>query len=383
MARARNIKPGFFRNADLVELSAETRLLFIGLWTLADREGRLEDRPRQIKMELFPADSFDVGSMLDQLQSSGFVIRYEVDSIKVLEVSNFIKHQDPHYKEKASELPPRPGTENFILASAVTRLQRKRILDRDGHECQHCAATEALCIDHVIPVSRGGDSSDDNLQILCSACNTKKGNKLDGETKNLKQRRVDFGATLNQRIDASPSDPRILNPESCSLNPESRILIADSLIPDTENQTQTPFGGSASHTAPAKVKVAKASKEPAPTTKTWEAYATAYEAKYRTVPVRNAMVNGQLAQLVARLGAPEAPQVAAWYLTHRNQFYVASGHSVAMLLRDCEKLRTEWATGRQGTVTQAMQADKTQTNFNAFAPMIAEAQAKERTHAVN
>ena len=46
MARARNIKPGFFRNADLVEMPIEARLLFIGLWTLADRSGRLEDRPR-------------------------------------------------------------------------------------------------------------------------------------------------------------------------------------------------------------------------------------------------------------------------------------------------------------------------------------------------
>ena len=53
MARARNIKPGFFKNEFLADLPFETRLLFIGLWTLADREGRLEDRPRKIKMELF------------------------------------------------------------------------------------------------------------------------------------------------------------------------------------------------------------------------------------------------------------------------------------------------------------------------------------------
>lgn len=221
MARARNIKPGFFRNADLVELPVETRLLFIGLWTLADREGRLEDRPKQIKMEIFPADSFDVGSMLDQLQSAGFVDRYEVDSIKVLEVLNFIKHQDPHYKEKASELPPRAGAENFMRATGVTRLQRQRILERDEHQCQHCTATDALCVDHVLPISRGGDSSDGNLQILCSACNTKKGNKLDGETKNSKQRRIDVGSNLNQRNDASPSEPGFLTPESPTLIPDS------------------------------------------------------------------------------------------------------------------------------------------------------------------
>lgn len=229
MARARNIKPGFFRNADLVELPVETRMLFIGLWTLADREGRLEDRPKQIKMEIYPADSFDVGSMLDQLHAAGFINRYEVGSSKFIEVQNFIKHQDPHYKEKASEIPPPPGKENFMKATGVTRTQRQRILDRDGHACTACGATEALCMDHVLPISRGGDSSDGNLQVLCSACNTKKGNKIDGEDKNSRQRRVNVGSNSIQRNDASPSEPGFLNPDS--LIPDS--LIPDSLIPDS------------------------------------------------------------------------------------------------------------------------------------------------------
>ena len=92
MARARNIKPGFFRNADLVELPMEARLLFIGLWTLADREGRLEDRPKQIKMEIFPADSVDCDVLLVQLASTGMVARYEVDGKRYLQVVNFTKH---------------------------------------------------------------------------------------------------------------------------------------------------------------------------------------------------------------------------------------------------------------------------------------------------
>ena len=77
MARARNIKPGFFRNADLVELSFEARLLFIGLWTIADRMGRLEDRPKQIKMELFPADNLDCDSLLSDLEKIGVIERYD------------------------------------------------------------------------------------------------------------------------------------------------------------------------------------------------------------------------------------------------------------------------------------------------------------------
>lgn len=109
MARARNIKPGFFRNADLVELPYEVRLLFIGLWTVADRRGRLEDRPKQIKMELFPADDINVNEALDSLASIGLIHRYEAAGVKCIEVVNFEKHQNPHKAEQESALPDRGG----------------------------------------------------------------------------------------------------------------------------------------------------------------------------------------------------------------------------------------------------------------------------------
>lgn len=105
MARARNIKPGFFRNADLAELPVEARLLFIGLWTISDRDGRLNDRPKQIKMEIYPGDSFDVDSLLQKLHDSKFIQRYEVNNIKYIHILNFVKHQNPHVKEQASEIP--------------------------------------------------------------------------------------------------------------------------------------------------------------------------------------------------------------------------------------------------------------------------------------
>lgn len=109
MARARNIKPGFFRNADLVELPFEARLLFIGLWTIADRSGRLEDRHRQVKMELFPADNVDCDALLGQLAEAGFIVRYEAAGKKVVQIVNFSKHQNPHRDEKASTLPDMGG----------------------------------------------------------------------------------------------------------------------------------------------------------------------------------------------------------------------------------------------------------------------------------
>lgn len=118
MARARNIKPGFFRNADLVELPFEARLLFVGLWTIADRAGRLEDRPKQIKMELFPADNLDCDALIGQLASIGVLERYEHDGKRYLHITNFAKHQNPHRDEKASTLPGPCGFDANATASS-------------------------------------------------------------------------------------------------------------------------------------------------------------------------------------------------------------------------------------------------------------------------
>ena len=67
MARSRNIKPGFFLNDELAECDPLARLLFAGLWCIADREGRLEDRPKRIKAEVLPYDDCDVDELLNQL----------------------------------------------------------------------------------------------------------------------------------------------------------------------------------------------------------------------------------------------------------------------------------------------------------------------------
>lgn len=105
MSRSRNIKPGFFKNEVLVELPFECRLLFIGLWTMADRAGRLEDRPTKIKMELFPADSVNTDASLQSLHDSGFILRYVVDGKRLIQIIAWDKHQNPHVKEAKSILP--------------------------------------------------------------------------------------------------------------------------------------------------------------------------------------------------------------------------------------------------------------------------------------
>ncbi len=112
MARTRSIKPGFFDNDIIGDLPPLTRLLFIGLWCIADREGRLQDRPRRIKKALLGYDDVDadgVDKMLQALHDAGFIYRYTVDGEQYIHVVNFSKHQNPHIKEKPSEIPPPPS----------------------------------------------------------------------------------------------------------------------------------------------------------------------------------------------------------------------------------------------------------------------------------
>src|SRR3989449_8530367 len=64
-------------------------------------------------------------------------------------------------------------------------LSRKNILLRDRNTCQYCGlvvSSGELTLDHVVPRSRGGSSTWENLVACCHSCNRRKGNHLLGET---------------------------------------------------------------------------------------------------------------------------------------------------------------------------------------------------------
>ena len=105
MARTRNIKPSFFTNEVLAECNPLARLLFAGLWTQADRDGRLEDRPRRLQAQLLPYDDCDVDELLDELQARGFIARYSVRGSKFIEIPTFRRHQSPHKDEQSNCFP--------------------------------------------------------------------------------------------------------------------------------------------------------------------------------------------------------------------------------------------------------------------------------------
>jgi phage replication O-like protein O len=78
---------------------------------------------------------------------------------------------------------------------------------------------------------------------------------------------------------------------------------------------------------------------------TWKAYSDSFENRYQIKPNRNAKNSSQIKQFVQNVGFDESPQVAIFYLTHNSSFYVNNMHTVGVMLKDCEKLRNEWASG--------------------------------------
>lgn len=105
MARIRSLKPGFFSNEELCELSPWHRLCFAGLWTQADREGRLEDRPRRLKGAIFPYDDLNMDQLIQGLADKGFLTRYAADGVAYLAICAFLKHQRPKSDETPSVIP--------------------------------------------------------------------------------------------------------------------------------------------------------------------------------------------------------------------------------------------------------------------------------------
>ncbi|MGL5083266.1 MAG: HNH endonuclease [Microcoleaceae cyanobacterium] len=63
----------------------------------------------------------------------------------------------------------------------VPPVNRREILRRDHHKCQYCGTTKHLTIDHVMPRSRGGTHTWDNVVAACERCNAHKGNRTPEE----------------------------------------------------------------------------------------------------------------------------------------------------------------------------------------------------------
>lgn len=103
--RRREISHAFWTDGKVFALSEGAKLLFIGLWQLADREGRLEDKPSDIGCQIRQWDVAGTSKLLAEIAAQGLIQRYDVGGVGFIQVANFLKHQRPHPKEAVSTLP--------------------------------------------------------------------------------------------------------------------------------------------------------------------------------------------------------------------------------------------------------------------------------------
>lgn len=296
MARIRYIKPEFYSDTKLSDVSIFARYFYAGLFCQLDRSGVCEDDPKLLKREIFPYDEGvsikNIDELINQLVVNGRLIRFEYGEKRYLYCPKLVQHQNFHKDEK-----PRYCFPTELLDS----LHNKRV--------------------DTVPAPGKHDAPMVPKQIDIGANPT----ETETETETLTETNLAQG---------SP------NPDA---KPQNLLPVKESVDPEG----------------------------PSPTALTWRSYRDAYKEKYREAPVYNAKTGGQLRSFVSRVSSEEAPLIARFYLSHSDQFYVKSMHPVGMLLRDAEKLRTEWATGRKMTGAQAKHAEQKDANVEAMKSYLA------------
>lgn len=104
------MKPDFFSDAKIVQVSSWARLLFIGMWVFADDEGLLWDDANQLRLHIFPDQQVDVAKHTNELVANGLVDRIASNNGRAaLWVRNFNHHQKVPHPSPSKIAPLLPG----------------------------------------------------------------------------------------------------------------------------------------------------------------------------------------------------------------------------------------------------------------------------------
>ncbi len=176
MARARNIKPSFFENEELGDLCPLSRLLFIGMWTIADHKGCFEYRPKRLKVQLLPYDNCDIEQLVINLDKSGFISIYSVQGQRYVKVVNFLKHQNPHKNErdKGSDIPDIDMSdfdqcENLFNVNGLKNIENNRDKNGTTHDFNASYRADSLNLIPSTPIPDSLNTDTQNHETVVSS----------------------------------------------------------------------------------------------------------------------------------------------------------------------------------------------------------------------
>ena len=116
-----------------------------------------------------------IASALKYLGGDSFWDVYEALTTDQLRyVMARLKKSLDHHEDERAKKKRRTEASRYTADPEI----REKIFERDGKICNQCGASNNLTLDHIKPVSRNGEDAEDNLQVLRSSCNSKKGTKL-------------------------------------------------------------------------------------------------------------------------------------------------------------------------------------------------------------
>jgi 5-methylcytosine-specific restriction endonuclease McrA len=109
------------------------------------------------------------------------------DAVKAvcLDRVNIVSHYDRvvHSPSLAMRLPSVIALKEYVPAARRPAFTRFNVFLRDRFTCQYCSTREELTFDHVVPRSKGGTTTWENVVAACSCCNLRKGDRLPTEAR--------------------------------------------------------------------------------------------------------------------------------------------------------------------------------------------------------
>jgi hypothetical protein len=129
------IRPEFWTDSKIVECSTNARLLFIGTWSFADDNGNMDLCAKQIKMQIFPGDTFCIEPLLNELIKQELLIPYEVGGHKYLNIKNFLRYQRIDKPTKTAR-PNYAESLKLVDYSMSVRHEEKRREEKRSNTCK-------------------------------------------------------------------------------------------------------------------------------------------------------------------------------------------------------------------------------------------------------